>query len=74
MKSLRRLALVSVGFLAPLAAFAHPGHDGPHDFEWDFDHLVEHPAATLACFAIVALGGWAIWKLLGGKRPEDTKR
>jgi hypothetical protein len=74
MKSLRRIALALAGFLAPLAAFAHPGHDGPHDFEWDFDHFVEHPFATIACLAVVGLAGWAAWKLVSAKKRETTKR
>ncbi|HET7535165.1 MAG TPA: hypothetical protein VFJ90_01830 [Candidatus Didemnitutus sp.] len=74
MKSLRRIASALAAFLAPLAAFAHPGHDGPHDFEWDFGHFAAHPIATTTCLAVLGLAGWAVWKLASTKRDESTTK
>ncbi len=66
MKSHRRLAFALVGFLAPLAAFAHPGHDGGHDLEWDFGSGFLHPFTGLDhMLAMVAVGLWAAQ--LGGR-------
>lgn len=64
MKSAPRLPilLAAAALVAPLTALGHPGHDGDHDFTWEFSHLVEHPIATLACVAVLAAAGWAIWR------------
>ena len=72
--SLRSLLAASLLFL-PTLAFAHPGHDGEHDFGWDFDHFASHPLATLACAAVVVAGGWAVWRLLNSaaSRPKTDR-
>lgn len=64
MKSAPRLSalLATAALVAPLTALAHPGHDGDHDFTWEFSHLVAHPIATLACLAVLAAASWAIWR------------
>ena len=63
MKSLRRPALFFVLLSAPLSAFAHPGHDGDHDFTWTFSHLAAHPLATLGCFLLIGAGALAAWQI-----------
>lgn len=60
--SVRRVALLAT-LLAPASAFAHPGHEGDHDFTWTFSHLVDHPLATLSCFALIATGALIAWRL-----------
>ena len=59
---IRPLALAAL--LMPVLAHAHPGHDGDHDFGWDFGHLVTNPWATFACVACVAGLGWGAWRML----------
>ena len=66
---LRRPLLLIALFAVPALAFAHPGHDGDHDFGWDFEHLVTHPVATLACAVVIGAAGWALWRLL--KSPSE---
>lgn len=66
MKSLRRLALCAAT-LAPLSAFAHPGHEG-HDFTWDFSAGLAHPLTGWDhLLAMLAVGLWA-WQLGGRAR------
>lgn len=75
MNSLRLRFLPLAGLLAaPALAFAHPGHDGDHDFEWDFGHFVSHPLATLACLALVVVAGWAVWRLWRAPKSPDAAR
>lgn len=71
---LPRLAFLAV-LLAPLLAQAHPGHDGPHDFEWDFGHLAGHPVATVLCLAVLAVGLGTVWQLFRMRRAgrPDTR-
>lgn len=74
MKSHRlRFLLLTAVFAAPVIAHAHPGHDGDHDFTWDFDHFVTHPLATIACVTIVAAGGWAVWQLVKSSRATKSE-
>ncbi len=76
MKLTRPLASAAA-FLAPLAAFAHPGHDGDHDITWDFGHFISHPFATIAGVAVLAAAGWLVWRLLkspGTEKPQTVKR
>lgn len=50
----------------PVAAFAHPGHDGGHGLEWDFAGGFAHPLFGLDhLLAMVAVGVWAAQ--LGGR-------
>jgi len=53
--------LITAAFIVPAMAHAHPGHDGDHDFVWDFGHFASHPLATIAGGALL---GTALW---GGK-------
>jgi len=74
MKSNRlRFLLLAAVFAAPVIAQAHPGHDGDHDFTWDFDHFASHPLATIACIAVVAAGGWAVWQLVKSSRATKSE-
>ncbi len=73
MKAPRRL-LALAALLVPLAAFAHPGHDGEHDITWDFGHFISHPLATLACLAVVAAAGWCVWRLLRSPTREKQMK
>lgn len=59
-------AVFAVLLVLPSLAFAHPGHDGPHDFEWDFSNGFAHPLTGLDhLLAMVAIGLWA--GQLGGR-------
>jgi hypothetical protein len=49
---------------------AHPGHDGDHEFTWDFDHLVAHPGATILCFSVIGAGVYLAYRL--AKRSHET--
>lgn len=50
----------------PLAASAHPGHEGGHDFGWDFSGGFLHPLSGLDhLLAMIAVGLWAAQ--LGGQ-------
>jgi hypothetical protein len=72
-----RYFLLAGLFAIPALAHAHPGHDGEHDFEWDFGHFVSHPFATVACAALLAGAGWGAWRLIAsraGSRTALTKR
>jgi hydrogenase/urease accessory protein HupE len=61
---LRRPLLLIALFAVPALAFAHPGHDGDHDFGWDFGHLAAHPVATLACATVLVAAAWGVARLL----------
>lgn len=74
MKSSRlRSLLLAAVFAVPALAHAHPGHDGDHDFVWDFEHLASHPIATLAYIAIAATTGWLVWRWLKAPKSEATR-
>lgn len=74
MKHPRLRSLLLAGLFAiPALAHAHPGHDGDHEFVWDFDHFVSHPFATLTCVAVLAGAGWLVWRLLKSPRTEGSK-
>ena len=65
MKALLRRCLPLVAFLAPLSAFAHPGHEGS-DFTWDFSAGFAHPFTGFDhLLAMIAVGFWAAQ--LGGR-------
>ncbi|HVU23389.1 MAG TPA: HupE/UreJ family protein [Opitutus sp.] len=65
MKTLLRRCSLFVALLAPLSAFAHPGHDG-HDFTWDFSAGFAHPLTGVDhLLAMIAVGFWAAQ--LGGR-------
>jgi len=68
-----RYVLLAGLFAAPALARAHPGHDGDHDFAWDFGHLVSHPFATLAGAALIASAGVLVWRLLKAPKAEGAK-
>jgi hypothetical protein len=59
-----RPLLVAAALALPVLAQAHPGHDGDHDFVWDFEHLASHPLATIACVSVLIAAGWGVWRLL----------
>ena len=68
-----RYVLLAGLFAAPTLAHAHPGHDGDHDFVWDFGHFVTHPFATLAGVALLAGAGLLAWRLLKSPRAAAVK-
>jgi len=68
-----RYFLLAGLFAIPALARAHPGHDGEHDFEWDFGHFISHPLATLSCAAMIAGAGWLVWRQLKSSRPNRSK-
>lgn len=72
MKAPRRLShlLTLAPLILPVALLAHPGHDGDHDFTWDFSHLVQHPLATLFCAAVLGVAVWAIVRATRSKRSK----
>ena len=70
---LRSLSLLATLGL-PVLAHAHPGHDGDHDFVWDFSHLAENPLATIACLSLLAAAGWGVKKLLQSRTAAKTER
>lgn len=56
----RRLFATALFIFAPLAAHAHPGHDGGHDLGWDFTAGALHPLGGLDhVLAMIAVGMWA---------------
>lgn len=71
MKAPRRFAFSFLAFATPAALLAHPGHDGDHDFTWDFSHLLAHPVATLFCTAVLAT---AIYAIVRAARSNRHKR
>lgn len=73
MKQPRPSRLGALLLLAPALALAHPGHDGPHDFEWDFGHLADHPLATAAGVAILVALGVCIRLYWRSNRREQPK-
>lgn len=66
--------LIAAAFIAPAIAHAHPGHDGDHDFVWDFDHLVSSPLATIACVSLLVAAGWGVRRLLKSRPAAKTER
>lgn len=78
MKSPRLRALsLAAALCLPVLAHAHPGHDGDHDFVWDFAHLAAHPLATMAGLALLAAAGWGVWRLVKSRataKAEPTRR
>lgn len=71
MKAPRLFTLASLALAAPAALLAHPGHDGDHDFTWDFSHLLAHPFATFFCALVL---GVSIYALVRAARDRTTKR
>lgn len=71
---IRSLSLALATLALPVLAHAHPGHDGDHDFVWDFGHLVENPLATIACLSLFAAAGWGVWKLVKSRNAAKTER
>jgi hypothetical protein len=69
MNTTPRRILVPALALATTTLQAHPGHDG-HELTWDLDHLAAHPAATLLCFAVMALGAWLLGQAFGAVRRK----
>ncbi|HEY8995943.1 MAG TPA: hypothetical protein VIM71_14860 [Lacunisphaera sp.] len=75
MKSPRlRSFLIATAFVLPTLAHAHPGHDGDHELVWDFDHLVEHPLATIACVSVIVAAVWGTFRLLKSRPAPKTQR
>lgn len=75
MKSPRLRALsLAAALCLPVLAHAHPGHDGDHDFVWDFSHLIAHPLATLAGLSLLAAAGWGVWRLLKARPAAKAAR
>jgi hypothetical protein len=74
MKSPRfRSLMIATAFTIPALAHAHPGHDGDHDFVWDFSHLASNPVATVACVALLVFAGWGIRRIFQS-RPARLER
>jgi len=65
-----RPLLFATAFALPALAHAHPGHDGDHDFGWDFDHLAAHPLATLLCVMVLTVGVWNLGLFLRSRRAK----
>jgi hydrogenase/urease accessory protein HupE len=75
MKSLRfRSLLIATAFAAPALAYAHPGHDGDHDFVWDFGHLVSNPLATIAGVSLLAAAAWGVRRLVQSRPARKAER
>jgi hypothetical protein len=70
----RRIVLAFVALSAASLARAHPGQDDGHELTWELGHLAAHPAATLACAAVVVVAAWAGWKLVQGATAARRKR
>ena len=71
MKSPRlRTLLVATAFAIPALAHAHPGHDGDHDFVWDYEHLSAHPLATVLWAMVLTVGAWNLWLFLRSRRAK----
>jgi hydrogenase/urease accessory protein HupE len=73
MKTRAILAVAALLSAAASVASAHPGH-GDHDFTWDFDHLVEHPVATIAWLGIFAGATWVVARLVRTSRVVRTRK
>jgi len=54
MKS-RLLKISAVLALLPVAASAHPGHDGGHGLTWDLSGGIEHAKLPLGCLLVIGL-------------------
>jgi lysylphosphatidylglycerol synthetase-like protein (DUF2156 family) len=75
MKSPRfRSLLIATAFALPTLAYAHPGHDGDHELVWDFEHLADHPLATIACVSLIIAAGWGVWRLLKSRPTPKAQR
>jgi hydrogenase/urease accessory protein HupE len=75
MKSPRLRALsLAAALCLPVLAHAHPGHDGDHDFVWDFGHLVQNPFATIACLSLLVAAGWGVRKLMKSRAAAQAER
>jgi urease accessory protein len=62
----RLLAPLAVFAALPTLALAHPGHEGDHDFGWDFSAGLAHPLSGWDhLLAMLAVGLWAAQ--LGGR-------
>lgn len=72
MKALHRFphVLTLAALTAPAALLAHPGHDGDHDFTWDFSHLAAHPFATLFCGLILGISIYALVRSARSRRAK----
>ena len=66
--------LVATAFALPALAQAHPGHDGDHDFVWDFDHLAAHPLATVLWVMVLTVGIWNLGLFLRSRRAKLSDR
>ena len=73
MKSARFLVLTAL-FALPALAQAHPGHDGDHDFVWDFGHFASQPLATISCVALLVAAGYGIRALVASLRSPKAER
>lgn len=72
-----RPLLIAAALILPAVAHAHPGHEGDHDFVWDFAHLVSNPLATIACVSLLVAAGWGVSRLVKSRaaaRSELVKR
>ena len=69
-----RSLLIATAFAVPALAYAHPGHDGDHDFVWDFEHVTSHPLATILCLSVLAAGGWAVWRLVKSAKAAKSSQ
>ena len=65
--------LTAAAFALPALAHAHPGHDGDHDFVWDYTHLTAHPLATLLCGMVLTVGVWNLVLFLRARRSRDAE-
>jgi hypothetical protein len=74
MKSPRLHSLLAATvFVVPVLAHAHPGHDGDHDFVWEFSHLTSHPLATLAWVPLLVTAGWGVWRFLKSRSAAKSQ-
>ncbi|MBL9202258.1 MAG: hypothetical protein JNL39_17235 [Opitutaceae bacterium] len=60
----RAAALATILWVSAGRLFAHPGHDGDHDFTWELRHLVEHPFATAGWLALAGVTAGTVWWVL----------
>ncbi|AOS45262.1 hypothetical protein Verru16b_02341 [Lacunisphaera limnophila] len=75
MKTLRLPSvLLAAALLLPAVAQAHPGHDGDHDFVWDFGHLTANPLATIACISLLVAAAWGVRRLVKGRPAARSVR